>query len=72
MSSAEGIGYVAFSRPINSKSTQIGAGSGMCCGLRPLIFIWINLGATALCVANCHCTGAEFLYPGAKSKTIHG
>jgi hypothetical protein len=34
MSSAEGIGYVAFSRPINSKSTQIGAGLGMRCGAK--------------------------------------
>jgi hypothetical protein len=40
MSSAEGIGYVAFSRPSDSESTEIRPGLGMGgVGLKRLIFM---------------------------------
>jgi hypothetical protein len=72
MSSAEGIGYVAFSRPINSKSTQIVAGLGTRCGVKAVDRPLITHGVTALCAAYCHCTGAEFLYSRAELKRVYG
>jgi hypothetical protein len=73
MSSAEGIEYVAISRPIDRKSTHIGRVSGRPVGIKTAELHAINPRRSGILPgAKCHRSGEEFLYPGTESKKNHG